>query len=522
VVITLSSVIGVILPGSAAAAAPRTIVSLTFDDSNADQLPAEQTLNALGLQGTFYTNSGVIDTPGHLTRADLNTIVADGNEIAGHSITHPDLTTLSIAEATRQVCNDRANLTSWGFQVTDFAYPFAAATTNDEQIAQDCGYNSGRGLGDIQTRFGCTGCALAETVPPPDPYYTRAPDEVDNTWTLADLKKTVTNAETHDGGWVQLTFHHICDGCSPLSVTPTIFNQFLGWLTPRAATTNTVVQTMQQVIGGPVNPIVPGPAVPPPAPGINGAQDASLETAGITALPQCWMAGGYGDNTPTFITTTTAVQAHTATKAENLAMAGYSSGDAKLLPTLDLGDCAPSVTTGHTYSLRAWYNSTTVTQFALYYRTSIGAWVYWTSSPYFAAEGAYTQAIWTTPPIPAGATGLSFGLSSFGNGTLTTDDYSLYDTIGAPSATATRAPPGAQAGRVAPIVPAPPGASTKVTTQSPLYAPAKEDAPVGPAAHRARAARHAPTPPRRIHFVPGPNLIKPGVPFVLDEGARTG
>lgn len=518
-VITLIGVIGVILPGSAAATEPRTIVSLTFDDSNADQLAAEQTLDALGLNGTFYTTSGYIGTPNYLTQADLHTIAADGNEIGGHTITHPDLTTLSTAEATRQVCNDRINLINWGFQVTDFAHPFAAATTDDEQIAEDCGYNSARGLGDIQTRFGCTNCAVAETVPPADPYYTRAPDQVDNTWTLADLQNTVTNAETHGGGWVQLTFHHICNGCDPISVTPTIFNQFAAWLAPRAATRNTVVQTVQQVLDGPVNPVVPGPAAPPPAPGANGAQNASLETAGITDLPQCWMAGGYGANTPTFTTTT---QAHTGTQAESLAMAGYSSGDAKLLPALDLGACAPSVTAGHTYSLRAWYKSTTVTQFTLYYRTGIGTWAYWTSSPWFATSTAYTQAVWTTPPIPAGATGLSFGLSSFGNGALTTDNYGLYDTIGAPSAAATRPPPGAKAGDVAPIVPAPPGASVKVTTQSPLYVPPKKGGPVGPAAHRARANRHAPTPPRKIHLVPGPNLIKPGVPFVLEEGALTG
>jgi peptidoglycan/xylan/chitin deacetylase (PgdA/CDA1 family) len=521
-VISLSGVIGVVLPGSAAAAAPRTTVSFTFDDSYANQLPAEQTLTANGLHGTFYTNSGNIDAPNYLTQANLHTIAADGNEISGHTVTHPDLTTLSTAEASRQICNDRVNLTNWGFQVTDFAYPFAAATTNTEQIAKNCGYNSARGLGDIQTRFGCAGCAFAETVPPPDPYYTRAPDQVDNTWTLADLQNTVTNAETHGGGWVQLSFHQICNGCNPLSVTPTIFSQFAAWLAPRAATNNTVVQTVHQVLGGPVNPVVPGPAVPPPAPGANGAQNTSLETAGTTALPQCWMAGGYGANTPTFTTTTTAAQAHTGTKAENLAMAGYSSGDAKLLPTLDLGGCAPSVTAGHTYSLRSWYKSTVVTQFAVYYRTGIGTWAYWTSSPWFATAAAYTQAVWTTPPVPAGATGLSFGLSSFNNGTLTTDDYGLYDTVGAPPPTATPAPSGAAPGGVAPIVPAPPGASVTVTTQSPLYAPTKNGEPVGPAAHRARADRHAPSPPRTIHLVPGPNLIKPGVPFVLEEGARTG
>ncbi|MBG6181149.1 hypothetical protein IWX62_002360 [Arthrobacter sp. CAN_A1] len=34
--------------------------------------------------------------------------------------------------------------------------------------------------------------------------------------------------------------------------------------------------------------------------------------------------------------------------------------------------------------------------------------------------------------MPAGATAVSFGLSLFSNGTLTTDDYAMYDTVGAP------------------------------------------------------------------------------------------
>jgi peptidoglycan/xylan/chitin deacetylase (PgdA/CDA1 family) len=165
-VIILIGVIGIVLPGNAVAEAPRTIVSLTFDNSNADQLAAEQTMEALGLHGTFYTISGYIDAPNYLTQTDLHAIAVDGNEIGGHTITHPDLTTLLTAEATRQVCNDRINLINWGFQVTSFAHPFAAATTNDERIAEYCGYTSTRGLGDIQTRFGCTNCAVAETVPP--------------------------------------------------------------------------------------------------------------------------------------------------------------------------------------------------------------------------------------------------------------------------------------------------------------------------------------------------------------------
>ena len=159
-------------------------MSLTFDDSNADQLPAEATLKAAGLHGTFYTVSGWVGMPGYLTLANLQQIQADGNEIAGHTIEHPDLPTLDPNEQMREICNDRVNLINWGFQPTDFAYPFADADTN-ETDAKACGYNSARGLGDVRSPASCRNCVYAETMPPPDPYYLRAPDEVDSTWTLA-------------------------------------------------------------------------------------------------------------------------------------------------------------------------------------------------------------------------------------------------------------------------------------------------------------------------------------------------
>jgi hypothetical protein len=114
-------------------------------------------------------------------------------------------------------------------------------------------------------------------------------------------------------------------------------------------------------------------------------------------------------------------------------MTGYTSGDSKLLPSLDAGSCAPPATAGKTYSLRAWYTSTASTQFAVYYRNSAGTWVYWTSSPWLAPTTTYSQASFTTPALPAGATAISFGLNLFSNGTLVTDDYAMYDTVGAPA-----------------------------------------------------------------------------------------
>ncbi|WP_231391800.1 polysaccharide deacetylase family protein [Arthrobacter sp. 35W] len=412
--------------GAPAQAAAPVTVTLTFDDGDADQLTAATIMNSYGLHGTFFIPSGYIDQPGYLTQADLHALAAAGHEIGGHTVTHPDLATLPADEATRQICNDRANLAAWGFPTTSFAYPFASLTAATETIVANCGYNSARGLGDTETRFGCTGCDFAETIPPADPFVTKAPDEVDDTWTLADLQATVTQAEVA-GGWVQLTFHHIgTGGTDPLTISPTLFDQFSAWLAARPATT--VFRTVDQVIGGTVKPVVNGPAVVPPAAGSNLIANPSLETV-ANGVPQCWQTGAYGANLPTYSTVT---PGRTGASAARLTMAGYASGDAKWLPALDLGGCSPTAEPGHSYALSAWYTSDVPTQIEVYYRTGLGSWTYWTASPFFAPATTYQQASWTTPALPAGASAVSFGMNLVSNGTLTTDDYSMYDAATIP------------------------------------------------------------------------------------------
>ena len=426
-------------------------VSLTFDDSNADQLPAEQTIKSLGLHGTFYTVSGWVNQPGYLTLAQVQQIAADGNEIAGHTIEHPDLPTLAAGEQQREICNDRVNLINWGFQPTDFAYPFADADTN-ETDAKACGYNSARGLGDVVDPQGdCNGCVYAETTPPPDPYYLRAPDEVDSTVTLAQMEKQVTQAQSHGGGWVILTYHHICTpigaaNCpADLSTTPTIFNAFVIWLAGQGSN-GVTVKTVQQVIGGTFNPGVYASPPAPAAPGVNALVDPALTSIdSTTGFPACYQPGGWGTNTVAWASSTSVPPGSpTGSTSQNVTITSYSSGDAKLLPTLDQGACTPTVVPGDTYNLSVRYESTAVSQFALYYRTTFGSWVYWTSSPWFAAASTWAQATFTTPAVPAGANGVSFGLALIANGTLTTDDYSfvLPASGGAAIQAALTGPPG--------------------------------------------------------------------------------
>ena len=421
-VLAVTSLTLVAPPAGAAPNDPPTVVSLTFDDGNSDQMAAAAIMKARNMPGTFYINSGAIGMSGFLTRDQLTTLAADGHEIGGHTLNHTDLTTLPTDEARRQICLDRANLHGWGLQPRSFAYPFAVLTPTVRGLVAECGYNSARGLGDIESRFGCVGCPHAETVPPSSPYETKALDQVDSTWTLQDFKDAVTNAESDGGGWVQLTFHNFCGTvCTELSVTESVFTQFLDWLALRKATNNTSVKTVSDVVGGTVKPpVTTSDPTPPTDP--SGLNNPSFESVNDAGFPMCWQQAAYGTNTATY---TTASPGRTGDRAGQVTVSGYGDGDAKLLPSLDLGTCAPAVTAGTSYVLNSWYTTTGATQYAVYLRNTAGGWEYWTSSPDFATASTWTQATWTTAAVPAGYTAISFGLNLHSNGTLTSDDYSI-------------------------------------------------------------------------------------------------
>ncbi len=238
-----------------------TVVSLQFDDGSSSQYQVRSLLLGHGMRATFFVNSTRLGSNGYMTVAQLHDLQGDGHEIGGHTLDHVDLTTLSAAEAERQVCQDRAALIANGFEVGSFAYPFGAYNAGVEAIVAGCGYESARGIGGIG---GCASCPSAETIPPADAYGTRTRASVKQDTTLATLQGWVTAAEAQGGGWVQIVMHQVCggSGCSVYSVSPSTLAAFLDWLAPRAAS-GTVVKTVREVIGQSSPPPPPPDTTPP-------------------------------------------------------------------------------------------------------------------------------------------------------------------------------------------------------------------------------------------------------------------
>ncbi len=150
----------------------------------------------------------------------------------------------------------------------------------------------------------------------------------------------------------------------------------------------------------------------------------SFEESGLLGenTVKCFDLGQFGDNTAATTRTTTA---HTGKYGMKLTVSNYVSGDAKILTQQDLGECAPYLKVGQRYKISGWYQSTAPTLFIIYGRNPQGGWEYLTESQLYSASSSWTQATYVTPPLPAGYSGISFGLGLVSNGTLTVDDYGM-------------------------------------------------------------------------------------------------
>lgn len=433
-VVLATTVAGAAVQASPAQAQPagQTVVSFAWGGGFRNQLGALPVFRRYGMHATFFVPSGLVCQPAadpgcmqlpYLTLGNIRQIAANGNEIGGLSVEHVPFSGLPAAEIQREICNDRLNLTRWGFQVSDFAYPFALASHAVQDLTRRCGYNSGLGAGQLRGAGLCPDCAFAETIPPANPYLVRAPIEVSSvgtSWTPATFEKIVNDARDHGGGWVIFTIHDVCASACSLGVTLPELTSVLSWLS-RQASHGVSVRTIRQVIGGPVRPAVAGPAPPRiPPPGVKNSRMSVVAAGGV---PACFQTVRYGANHATFRYSRHGGPGGDG--AESVALTARKSGTAQVLPALDLGACAPGVSAGHSYAVGAWYKSSMPVAFNVYYRTPVGTWRFWAASPVMPAARTWTKASWTPPKVPQGASAVSFGLALNSDGTVAASRFSL-------------------------------------------------------------------------------------------------
>lgn len=134
---------------------PRTCL-ITFDDGLRDFAEgAMPVLATHGLPATLYVVSGLVGATARwldaLSEGDrpmldwqgLRDLHGAGIEIGAHTVSHPELDTLSIARAAREIRDSKTALEDGlGQAVTTFAYPHGYASPATRRIVEEAGFHA--------------------------------------------------------------------------------------------------------------------------------------------------------------------------------------------------------------------------------------------------------------------------------------------------------------------------------------------------------------------------------------------
>ena len=118
----------------------RKTMVLTFDDGYDDfHTTAWPILQKNGFEATAYIVGGFVGRPGYMTWDQVIDLDRAGVDIGAHTLTHPDLTKQTAAEAEAQIRGSKSMIEDHlGHAVLDFCYPsgrFNAAVVNDVRRA---------------------------------------------------------------------------------------------------------------------------------------------------------------------------------------------------------------------------------------------------------------------------------------------------------------------------------------------------------------------------------------------------
>ncbi|MCX4577174.1 galactose oxidase early set domain-containing protein [Streptomyces sp. NBC_01571] len=165
---------------------------------------------------------------------------------------------------------------------------------------------------------------------------------------------------------------------------------------------------------------------PQSASAANLVTNPGFETAGTDGMPYCWEKSGWGDNDFTFATVS---GSHSGSKAMKVSVTRRVDGDRKALIT-ESATCAPVVTAGTQYDLGLWYRTTTPdASITLFRHDATAGWQYWTDLKTLDMAAAWTPASVRTPAVPAGTDRITWGVSVYGTGSATTDDYTMEQVV---------------------------------------------------------------------------------------------
>ncbi len=182
-------------PRQAALAVPQIpLLTFVFDDGNdTDAVVGRKLFAEHGAVACSAVTTEWIGRPGHLTAAQIISLQDAGWEIMSHTVSHPNLRSLSAAGIEEELARSKAALEELGATVTSIVYPYNKSSELVRGIARKY-YRSGRGgTNSYNTAI-------------PDPYYLKS---FSNKHDIGRMKGFIDRAHAARS-WV-IFYHHGID-----------------------------------------------------------------------------------------------------------------------------------------------------------------------------------------------------------------------------------------------------------------------------------------------------------------------
>jgi len=145
VLLLLASCGGAVHRPDTSSAGSMPLVTFVLDDGNdTDYLLAEKIFSDQGAVACSAVTTDRISTPYHLTPAQIVALQDAGWEIMGHTMSHPNLTSLAPAQLEDELSRSKILLENMGLTINNIVYPY---NKNNEAVRSVVSkyYRSGRG-----------------------------------------------------------------------------------------------------------------------------------------------------------------------------------------------------------------------------------------------------------------------------------------------------------------------------------------------------------------------------------------
>lgn len=220
------------------------VVSITFDDGwESTYTLGFPVLQKYGLHTTQYIITKTLTDPNYLSVAQLKSMESTGTQIASHTVSHPDLTTLNAAQLKHELADSQKTLREdFGGTISDFTSPYGAYNAYTLQQIGKYYRSQKNAEGDTDVAQNPLSGINAGTGFDPMNFTSYS---VRNDTSLQDIANLITDAEQHNG-WLVLTYHQIetNNKDEEFAVTPKEFEAQLKLISQSSIRSATVGQFM--------------------------------------------------------------------------------------------------------------------------------------------------------------------------------------------------------------------------------------------------------------------------------------